>query len=359
MASTQPTGLSVTLSGKQLRTLLQVAIVLLCVAAVWWTVRGMGVDRVFAVALEADPWWLAASLIPIALRFVIWSYKWRRMLLRATPIAHRPVMLAILSGAFINLVTPTAKLGGGIVRSLYIHRITGLRKSVAYGWSLADQLTNSLGNALLFAALALSAAFALRDPAIRFPLFAAGGLTVFLVYLYLRGRRRLWDLVQSPKWLRRVRKWTPEKLKRSNPESTAAGEDKGFAARVLEPLLGPDSSPAQAGSDLLLAACSFAALCIANAMVFKALGSDASILTIANAVILGYFAGTAVGTMGGIGATEFFLIQLYTYVGVDPALATAATLLHRTSYYGATLIFGGGAVLMQSHLKKFAQDTIS
>ena len=304
----------------------------------------MGFEQVWSVALDANPWWLLASLLPTGLRFVVWSAKWRNMLLRAVKVSHYQVLIAVLAGAFVNLVTPTAKLGGGIVRSLIVHRATGLRKSVAYGWSLADQITNSLGNAGLFAILAMSTFWTLDNPESRFVLFSAGVVPMILIAAFFRYRASLWRSIQSPQWRQKLFNWVPERL-RQKSEPDASGQ--GLVDRILYPLL-CFSSNRQTASDLCLGACSFASLCIANAMVFKALGSDASILAITNAVVLGYFAGTATGAMGGIGATEFFLIQLYSFLGVEPTLATAAALLHRVSYYGVTLLFGSAAMIIST-----------
>lgn len=181
---------------KRLRITIQLLIVALCLAAVWWTVRKMGFQAVAEVALHAHLGWLCLSFVPIVLRFVVWSAKWQRMLRRTTDVSHGAVFRAVLAGAFINLVTPTAKLGGGIARALMIHKATGLRKSVAYGWSLADQLTNSLGNASLLAIIAIIGFTVMDDPQIGLTLLIIGFAAALVVYVFLRLRGFLDNLTE-------------------------------------------------------------------------------------------------------------------------------------------------------------------
>jgi len=93
-----------------------------------------------------------------------------------------------------------------------------------------------------------------------------------------------------------------------------------------------------------LAALAFASLCVANGLALKAVGAEASWIVVAGCAALGYFAGTVVGVMGGVGVTEAALIELYTRTGIDPTVAAAGALLHRAAFYGITLLWGAAAL---------------
>ena len=160
------------------RFLLHSLIVTVCLAGLVWTVLSLGPDRIVKTALEANPWWLGLSVIPIAGRFLIWGFKWQRMLARQAPVSYFVAVRALAAGSFVNLTTPTAKLAGGIVRAVLLHRRIGWRLSTAYGWSLADQVTNVLGNVLLFATLVLGLPLTPAGAALRPALMGVGLLTL-------------------------------------------------------------------------------------------------------------------------------------------------------------------------------------
>ena len=99
--------------------------------------------------------------------------------------------------------------------------------------------------------------------------------------------------------------------------------------------------------DLTLAAASWGMLCLGNALVFRAIGVDASIPLLATVLVIGVFAGSLVG-MGGVGVTEAALVGLYTQIGISGPEAAAGALLHRVSYYAVILIWGAIAFVRMS-----------
>lgn len=319
---------------------IQISILVLCVAAVVWTLASLGMLEVWSALSHADPWWFALSFIPILGRFVIWSAKWDRMLRREGSVSRAMSLRTVLAGAFVNLTTPTAKLGGGVLRTVLVHRHTGWRLSRSYGWNLADQVTNTLGNTALFGVLAWGTWMFVRPESGTGFLFVAGGTALVIPLAFLLFRQKLWRGVQNPKLERLWVKIVPARF-RSRARRT---DEAPWPSRVFGPLLGIGTWHRETLTDLALAAASFSMLCVANAMVLRSFDVQAPLLLLATVLIIGYFAGTTLGTMGGIGATELFLIHLYTMAGIENSVAGASALLHRASYYAVTLIFGGAAL---------------
>jgi uncharacterized membrane protein YbhN (UPF0104 family) len=215
------------------------------------------------------------------------------------------VLRLILAGAFINLVTPAVKVGGGLYRAAGIRRETGWEFPLAWGWALADQATNILGGLTLFGIAALAAG----GP----PFFWGGTAALTLVAAFFPLRRYAWQLT------------------------------RGRTRTVLEPVLGPESRSGELGMDIALAALSWSMLCLACGLVFQALGTGGSFLELTAVLAVGTTAGVLAGA-GGLGVTEFALIGLFTQVGMNPADAAAGTLVHRGILYAVIIIAGGSAL---------------
>ena len=100
--------------GRRRRMLIPLVVAGLGLALLVWTVARLGPREVLDLALGADPWWLALSVAPVFARYLIWGVKWTRMLRRESPVSFRSSLRMLMAGCFVNLTTPTAKLGGGV-----------------------------------------------------------------------------------------------------------------------------------------------------------------------------------------------------------------------------------------------------
>ena len=286
----------------------------MCLGLLAWTVARLGPARIARTAGAAHPGWLALSLLPVVGRYAVWSWKWARMLRRRAPVAGSHVARALMAGAFVNFTTPTGKLGGGVLRAALVARRTRWRFREAYGWSLADQITNVAADAALLGlllAVAGSTLGALSLGPATLLLGAAGGVPAVLL---LTSRTWAWRAVARPAWLR----------------------------ALLEPLLQIGGARTMAG-DLALAAVSRCGLLLSNAMVLRALGVDAPLAQVSLALVVGYVVGT-LGPVGGLGVTELALIELYRGIGMSGEVAAAGALLQRAGYYLVTLLWGGWAL---------------
>jgi len=325
---------------KRRRLLLRLLIVIGCVAALAWTVAALGPRQVLDVALKADPLWLALSVLPVLGRFLIWGVKWRRMLARRAAIPYWFCMRALAAGSFVNLTTPSAKLAGGLVRATILRRRHGWGMANAYGWSMADQVTNLLGHLLLYGLLALASAPALPPGPVRSALFASGCAALIGIGIIAALRGWAWRLLSRPAVEARLARMMPSRLRGTSRE--------GWLQEIFSPLLYEGGALTTFLPDLAWAAAGFASLCIASAMVLKALGAEADLLLVSAAVVLAYFIGVAIGTWGGIGVTEAALTGLYVQIGIPAELAAAGALLHRAILYAIVLGLGGLALLGES-----------
>lgn len=295
----------------------------------WWIVR-LGPAEVARTALRADPLWFAASLLPLLARFLLWGWKWQRILARRAPIGFLAALHIQLAGSFVNLTTPTAKLAGGFLRALIVRKRFGWSLAESYGRAFADQATTALGAVLLFGLLAPWLWFAAPDFPWRAPVLALGLLALAGLAALVLGRARWFALVQHPALAGAVRRWTPSRL----------GEGS-WVRPVLYPFLGERGAGSTLVPDLALAAGAFAMVCVANAFVLRALGVEADLVVVSAAVTVGYFVGVAVGAWGGVGVTEAALTALYVRFGIPAEEAAAGALLHRACFYAMVLAWGG------------------
>lgn len=330
--------------GRGGRKLLRLTIGMVCLGAMLWTVVALGPRRVAAVALEAHPAWLALSVLPLLGRFLIWALKWTRMLAREQRVPYSLALRIVAAGSFVNLTTPTAKLAGGVVRAVLIHRRRGWRVSAAYGWALADQVTNVLGHLLLYAvcSLAVAAALPLGRWNLIFGVSGAAALAGLALLVALRGPA--WNRLRDRGVCLRLYRLVPARFRGEATED----ESVERVRRIFGPLLDGGGSPLVFVADMCWAALSFASLCLANAMVLRALGVDTSLLLIVTAVMLGYLAGVLVGAWGGIGVTEAALTALFVQFGLPADQAAAGALLHRGIFYAAVLLLGGWSLFHET-----------
>jgi len=323
------------------RQLIRLLIAVACVAVLVWTVMKLGPARVFATVLEADPLWLSLSVLPLLARFLIWGHKWSRMLRRREPVSYWLALRILAVGSFVNLTTPTAKVAGGIVRAVLLHRRVGWRKSTAYGWAFADQITNVLGNLFLFGSLLIGVALFAPGIDNRAYLMIPGLLAVGAIGVAARLRGVAWSWVQRPAVAQRLVSFVPARFRGASVTSISPDRLR----RIFGPLLHHGGAFETFFPDVLWASAGFGSLCVANALVLRSLGVETSILLISVAVAIGYFAGVVVGVWGGIGITEAALTGLYVQFGIPADQAAAAALLHRAIFYAVVLSFGGFSLL--------------
>jgi uncharacterized membrane protein YbhN (UPF0104 family) len=324
------------------RRLLGLLVAVACLGLLGWTVYRLGPRAVAAAALEAHAGWLALSVLPVLARFLFWTHKWNVMLRRERAVPYGLTLRVIGVGSFVNLTTPTAKVAGGIVRAALLHRLRDWRMSSAYGWALADQLTNVLANLLLTSALAVVVGLLAPGLEHRGWFVGPGIAGVGLVAAAAALRGSLWRWAQRPELARRLAAMVPARFRPASGNGVPAERMR----RIFGPLLHEGSALGTFLPDVVRATPILGSLVVSNALVLRALGVETSPLLAAAATVVGYFVGVVIGVWGGVGVTEAALTGLYVQLGMPGEQAAAAALLHRAAFY-AVVLAGGGACLLQ------------
>ena len=311
-------------------TLAKVAVVAL---AVWLAVRLLAGVRWAEVAgrLESARWpILALATLCLLARFAIWDVRWYLAMRR---VERAPSLLtgffSLLASAAVNMVTPTIRLAGGLLRARYTARGGAGGFGRAYGVVLFDQLAhNTVMTALSWAALVVMA-FALgrwRLAWAALAAFVAAGVALLL-------------------WMRRSGEGGGGRLAAALARRAAAATGR------MGKLLAHSHEAVEVFARLLadrrlrwqvvgLGGCFFLLNAFAQWLVFRGFGAEVPMAVVVGAVSLGLAAGMLTGVPGGIGATEAAMVASFAALGVDRVDAAAGTLLYRGLHYAVVLAVG-------------------
>jgi uncharacterized protein (TIRG00374 family) len=328
-----------------LRPLLRWGLLALALALVAHLLAGVEWVELAARLAAAQPAWIAAAVVLLLARFLIWTWRWRLAVGRLeTPPGLLPLHWMVMASVVINHITPTARVIGGVMRARYLARRTGGTAGRAFGGVLFDQLVHQATMTAVTVLGVIAAGFAVGRH--RLAWWSLIGLTLAAAVaaaLWLRWRAR------EGGGLDRLARYLAERAGADGPARRAFAHGR-HAIDALSVLLEDGRLIAAA-----LALGGFYALVNAASQwaVFHALGQQPGFLIVLAAVSLGMAAGALAGTPGGVGATEAAMIGAFVLFGVDRVDATAASLLYRGLHY-ATVLAVGSPALVWLELKRRA-----
>lgn len=284
---------------------------------------------------EASWLYLTPAILFLLARWVAWDWRFRLAAREAVGLSPGSVLgyFVLKASAALNLITPSARLIGGLMRARYFARAAGRPFGVLYGVVLYDQvahhtvMTTSTWIALIATAWAIGRT--------GFSLAAAVALVAVVVALIVWSRRGRFETNPLVRFLAR----RAERAEGRMQSFYAHGHE---AVHVFIRLLAKPSLHVRA-----LALGMLYVLFNAGAqwLVFLAMGRPIHPLIVFAGVSLGAAAGTLTGTPGGLGTTEAAMVASFAALGVDRVDAAAGTLLFRGLHYATVLGFGLPALL--------------
>ncbi len=279
-----------------------------------------------------------ATLLVLALACLIGRYfLWDRRLAIATDHAVQTSprigvpFFVLLASAALNLITPSARVVGGLVRARYIARSLGKPLAPLYGVILYDQLAHYVVMTSWTGFALVLVAWLLGRPGL--------GAAAVVAYALLAGLA-----VAAVTWAGRgsLGSFFARRAERTAGRGGSMYGHGHEAARTLETLVAERRLRLPA---LLLGIGFFLISALAQWLVFAALGRAESFVVVLAVVALGASAGMLTGTPGGAGTTEAAMVALFGALGVAPGEAAAATLLSRGLHYGSILALGVPALV--------------
>jgi uncharacterized protein (TIRG00374 family) len=264
-------------------------------------------------------------------RYFIWD--WRYQLAVKYVLGRRlgPVLgfFVLLASAALNLITPTARLLGGMMRARYFARAQGRPFSLLYGVVLYDQVAHHSVMSVCTWIVLIATAFVIHQPAWGFLLLAA--LVVTLAGLAVwSARARHGEENPIVRFLARRAERGEGKLQRLY----AHGHE---AVGIFVRLLGVDLLRFQA---VAIGVLYFLVNAAGLWAMFLAIGAPVGPFAALAAMTMGTAVGTLSGSPGGVGTTEIAMMASFKLLGVDEVTAAAGTLLYRGLHYAGVLAIG-------------------
>ena len=236
----------------------------------------------------------------------------------------------LLASVFLNHVTPSARILGGMLRARYQARFQQKEFSTIYGTVLFDQVVQQGLTTLMTILSGLAFFWATGEIrwfylGIAILVLLAAGTTV---WIRLRGNRS-----SHPSLARIIQQKAQSQSRRL--KGLVLGTSG--AVRTFTYLLA--QRPLRIKMPLM--ALAYVALTFAaQLLVFVALDHDVSALIVFVALSLGTALGALSGSPGGIATTEAAMVGTYVLLGVNQIDAAAATFLFRGLHYALVLIMG-------------------
>lgn len=312
-------------------TLLQAA---LAAAALWLTWRLVAGIRWgdLAARLATASWPLIALAVAFLLaRYSVWDWRFRLAARRVVGRTPSPVLgfFVLLASAALNLITPSARLIGGLMRARYFARWTERSFGLLYGVVIYDQATHHVVMTLCTWIVLIPTALVLGYE--RFALLAASVLLAVALGIWLWTRRR-GRSGENPLLALLARR--AERQEGRLGRFYAHGHEAAGTFVRLAAL--PRLRWQALGTGVLF----FTVNSFAQWLLFLAIGERVALLLVVAVVALGAAAGMLTGTPGGLGTTEAAMVAGFVAVGVDRVDAGAGTLLFRGLHYAVVLAVG-------------------
>ena len=319
----------------RLRSAVKLLLVGLALFLVWRLASKVGWREVGVRMAQVGPLPLLLSALFLFGRYVAVNWRWSLALDRLGPQPHHLVrILMLFTAAFVNHITPAARVLGGILRARYLGRYQSHPFSELYGVVLADQVSHHLVHLVLtwLALVAMAWKVGQQETALIAGLALPAAALVATYAIRTRHSER-WRPVTD--LARRIARRQESRL------SPLLEGGRGAVRRFREIFEDRDLQIRMA----IFGVAFFVLNVIAQWVIFAGLDSQVPLLTVAITVALGAAAGQLTGTPGGAATTEAAMIACFVALGVDRVDAVAATLLYRGLHYCLIVVLGVPALL--------------
>lgn len=311
--------------------LLKAGITVLALWLTWRLVSDIQWSDLAGRVEHASWWFLTPGLLLLLGRYFLWDGRFRLAAQAAVQRGPRPALgfTVLMASAALNLITPSARLIGGLMRARYFARYLSLPFGVLYGVVLYDQVAHHAVMTTCTWIAVIVAAPLFGHPWLGIVAAVALAAVVAVVVVWTR---RSSNVMENPlvRFLARGAEKTESRMQRFYSHGHEAVE-------VFVRLLGHGRLHAKAA---VLGLGFFVLNLVSQWCVFRALGIEAPALVIFAAVALGNAAGMLTGTPGGLGTTEAAMVGAFVAMGMNREDALAGTLLYRGLHYASILGIG-------------------
>lgn len=335
MTSPEPTPAPEPLAKRLGILLFKIGISVLALYLTWRLLAGLDWRELAGRLAEASWFYLTPAILFLLARWAAWDWRFRLASREAIGLSPGSLLgyFVLKASAALNLITPSARLIGGLMRARYFARAAGRPFGVLYGVVLYDQIAHHVVMTTTTWIALIATAWAVGRTGLS--LAATAALIAVAAGLFLWGRRGQFETNPLVRLLARRAERAEGRLQ----SFYAHGHE---AVHVFIRLLAKAPLHARAA---LLGLLYVIFNVGAQWLVFLALDRPIDLLIVFAGVSLGAAAGTLTGTPGGLGTTEAAMVASFAALGVDRVDAAAGTLLFRGLHYATVLGLGLPALL--------------
>jgi uncharacterized protein (TIRG00374 family) len=265
-------------------------------------------------------------------RYALWDWRFRLATRRAVGSGSGVALgfFVLLASAALNLITPTARVIGGLMRARYFARARGRPFGFLYGVVLYDQVAHHTVMSVCTWITLIATAFAVGRNGLG--AVAAAALVIAAVLLAFWSRRGGGSFEANP-----LIRFLARRVEREDGRLRRVFAHGHEAIGIFVRLLACRPLRWQAG---VLGLAYFIVNAAAQWAMFLAIGAPVDPFVVLAVVALGTAVGTLSGTPGGVGTTELAMMASFKLLGVEEVVAAAGTLLYRGLHYASVLVIG-------------------
>lgn len=307
------------------------------IAIVAILVRQIGFDEALDAFKQANTTYVLAGVAASLISILLAGERWRLIINnKELKIPNRPLYISLLSGNFVNNITPAGKGGGEPLRAYLLSKMTGMDSGKAFATVISDRIFDTLPYVLLGYFGLLNIMFFWEVPrtvlislllAILL-LTALVGVILYMLYNINMGKRVLDSILSF------FSRFFPEKIKKFEAEI----DDKLMLFNSTIREISHDRKKLVFSTIISMAIWGFWIL--RTYVIFVALDVTVSFTVLAVVAVVSSFMGMLPFSPGGFGTTEGAMIIMFSGFGIEPHIAVAATLIDRFISYWLLNVMG-------------------
>jgi uncharacterized protein (TIRG00374 family) len=297
---------------------------------IFFIIRDVGFDEAYAALKRADIHYVAIAIGMSLASMYIAGVRWKRILLDPdTDVSDKPVFLSLLSGNFVNNITPAGKGGGEPLRAYLLSKLTGIDAGKIFATVISDRIFDTLPYVLLgyFGVFSLILYWEVDRVVLITLALAIIFLTVllavimYIIFNFRQGKRFVHAI------LRFLKRFFPDKIEQ-------------YEERVDDTLMFFHNTIKEIAHDrkklvlsTLLSMAIWGFWILRTYFVFVAFDVSISFTVLAVVAVVSSFMSMVPFSPGGFGTTDGAMIVLFSGFGVAPSIAVGVTLIDRIISY--------------------------
>ncbi|MDD4280999.1 MAG: flippase-like domain-containing protein [Candidatus Methanofastidiosa archaeon] len=300
-------------------------------------VRDVGFDQAYAALKRANGYYVLVAIAMSLISIYIGGIRWKHIITDPdVEVSYRQLFLSLLSGNFVNNITPAGKGGGEPLRAYLLSKLTGIDAGKVFATVISDRIFDTFPYVLLgyFGVFSLVLFWEVDRIVLVTLIVAILFLTVllavisYIIFNFRQGKRFVHAIMRT--------------LKRFFPDKVGTYEERVddtlmlFHNTIRE--IAHDRRKLVLSTALSMAIWGFWIL--RTYFVFVAFGVTISFTVLAVVAVVSSFMSMVPFSPGGFGTTDGAMIVLFSGFGVVPSIAVGVTLIDRIISYWLSNVMG-------------------